>query len=57
MTLARAVAEAHVAEGPTTRAAHILRRTVPLEALLMTFWETPALSRVYREAEAVVLGG
>lgn len=55
-TFSRAVAEAHFAGMPSTRAAVLSRQLVPVERLLMTFWETAAMNRRYREAEAVVIG-
>ena len=37
------------------RSAAILRQTVPLERLFMTYLETAALNRPFREAEAILL--
>jgi hypothetical protein len=48
VTFAREVAEAHAT-------ATLVSAPLPLDSLLMTFWETSALNRHYREAEAVVL--
>lgn len=48
VTYAREVAEAH-------ETATIVTAPLPRERLVMTFWETAALNRVYREAEAVLL--
>ncbi|MDQ6605040.1 MAG: hypothetical protein M3Z06_00660 [Actinomycetota bacterium] len=55
-TFSREVAEEQFAGGPRTRAAALYRKTIPLERLFMTFWETPALNSAYREAEAVLIG-
>jgi hypothetical protein len=54
-TFSRAVADAHFAGGPRRRWASIAKRRVPVERLLMTFWETPALNDPYPEAEAILL--
>ena len=51
-----AVAEAHFAGGPTTVAAVMWRRRVPVERLFMTFMETAALNERFLEAEAVLVG-
>jgi hypothetical protein len=51
-TFSRTVAEAHFEGGAT---AALWRQAVPLDRLLMTFLETPALNAPYREAEAVLL--
>lgn len=48
VTFAREVAEAH-------ETATIVTGPLPLDAVLMTFWETAALNRLYREAEAIVV--
>jgi hypothetical protein len=32
------------------------RQAVAIDRLLMTFWETAAMNRHFREAEAVVVG-
>jgi hypothetical protein len=55
-TFSREVAEAHFAGGPATRVAVLWRQAVPLDRLLMTFLETEAMNRIYREAEAVLIG-
>ena len=44
---------AEVAEAHTGATVH--RRAVPVERLLMTFWETDALNEPYAEAEAILL--
>jgi hypothetical protein len=50
------VAMAHFRAGPPDSAAVLYRQPLPLDRLLMTFVETPAMSRHYREAEAVLIG-
>jgi hypothetical protein len=55
-TFSRAVAEAHFEGGPSTRAAVLVRREVPVERLVMSFLETEAMNARYREAEAVLVG-
>lgn len=50
------VAKAHFAGGPATRAAFIHRQRVPIGRLFMSFAETAAMNRSYREAEAVLIG-
>ena len=55
-TFSRAVAEEHFAGGPRARWAELATSRVPVERLLMTFWETAALNEPYAEAEAVMLG-
>ena len=55
-TFAREVAEEHFGGGPRTRSAALYRKTIPLERLFMTFWETPALNGAYAEAEAILIG-
>lgn len=54
-TFSSAVADAHFQGGPSTLVAAIWRQVVPVAALLMTFLETEAMNRRYREAEAVLL--
>lgn len=51
-----AVAEAHFGGGPTTVAAALHRQAVPVERLFMTYRETAAMNRQFRESEAVLLG-
>ncbi len=55
-TFSEGVALAHFHGGPSTRAASIMRQLTPAERLLMTFLETPAMSRQFKEAEAVLIG-
>jgi hypothetical protein len=55
-TFSREVAEEQFLGGPRTQSAALYRKTIPLERIFMTFWETPALSGAYREAEAVLIG-
>jgi hypothetical protein len=55
-TFSRDVADAHFAGGPSTRTAVMTRQAVAIDRLLMTFWETAAMNRHFREAEAVVVG-
>ena len=55
-TFDRRVAEAHFAGGPKTVAAALYRRAVPVERLFMTYLETEAMNRQFKEAEAVLLG-
>jgi hypothetical protein len=55
-TFAREVAEEQFGGGPRTRSAALYRKTIPLERIFMSFWETPALNGAYREAEAVLIG-
>ncbi len=50
------VATDHFKGGPTTRAAAILRQITPHERLFMTFLETPAMDRQFKEAEAILIG-
>jgi hypothetical protein len=54
-TFSRALAEDHFGGGPTTAAAALYRQDVPAERVLMTFAETRALNRQFKEAEAVLL--
>jgi hypothetical protein len=56
-TFAREVAEEHFAGGARTRSAVMWRQVTEVERLFMTFLETPALNRQFREAEAVLVGG
>ena len=51
-----AVADAHFAGGVTTIAAALYRQSVPVERLFMTYRETPAMNRQFRESEGVLLG-
>jgi hypothetical protein len=55
-TFDRRVAEAHFAVGPTTVAAALYRQSVPVERLFMTYRETRAMNRRFRESEAVLIG-
>ncbi len=55
-TFSAEVALAHFQGGPSTRSAAILRQVTPGERLLMTFLETRAMSRQFKEAEAVLIG-
>jgi hypothetical protein len=50
------VAVAHFRAGPPTSTAVLVRQPLPRERLFMTFVETEAMSRTYREAEAVLVG-
>jgi hypothetical protein len=54
-TFSAEVAEDHFRGGRTTRTAVMWRATLPIERLLMTFLETPALNESYREAEAILI--
>ncbi len=54
-TFSAEVAEDHFRGGRTTRTAVMWRATLPIERLLMTFLETPALNERYREAEAILI--
>ena len=54
-TFDREVAESIVSGGPTTRTAVLYRQVVSTERLFMTHLETAAMSRHYRESEAVLL--
>ncbi|HUO69916.1 MAG TPA: hypothetical protein VMU39_04000 [Solirubrobacteraceae bacterium] len=56
-TFSSAVAHAHFSGGPTTRAALLWRGRVPVTRVLMTFLETAAMNRRFREAEAVLIDG
>lgn len=55
-TFDRRVAEAHFAGGATTVAAALYRQSVPVERLFMTYVETRAMNRQFRESEAVLIG-
>ncbi len=55
-TFSSAVAEAHFAGGPSTTCAVIWRQTVSPDRLFMTFLETAAMNRQFKEAEAVLIG-
>jgi hypothetical protein len=50
------VAMAHFRAGPPTSSAALFRQPLPHERLVMTFVETAAMNRTYREAEAVLIG-
>ena len=50
------IALAHFRAGPPTSSAALLRQPLPVDRLFMTFVETAALNRTYREAEAVLIG-
>ena len=54
-TFSREVADAHFRGGPTTRTAALWRQRAPVDRLLMTFLESPAMNRRFREAEAVLV--
>ncbi|HWK27633.1 MAG TPA: hypothetical protein VNS09_13780 [Solirubrobacter sp.] len=54
-TFSKEVADDHFQGGPTTRVAVLWRQVVPLDRVLMTFLETAAMSRTFKEAEAVLL--
>jgi hypothetical protein len=55
-TFSRAVANSHFEGGPSTSAAVLMRQTLPLERLLMSFLETRAMNDRFREAEALLIG-
>ena len=55
-TFSREVALAHFEGGPTTTTAALWRASIPVNRLLMTFLETEAMNRHFKEAEAVVIG-
>lgn len=55
-TFSRAVAEDHFAGGPRTITAVLWRQVVPVARLFMTFLETRAMNRRFKEAEAVLVG-
>jgi len=50
------VAMAHFHAGPATSTAALYRQPLPVQRLFMTFIETPAMSRQYLEAEAILVG-
>jgi hypothetical protein len=50
------VAMAHFRAGPPTSTAALFRQPLPHDRLVMTFVETAAMNRNYREAEAVLIG-
>lgn len=54
-TFSREVAEDHFAGGERTRTAVMWRQRTPAARLFMTFLETPALNRQFKEAEAILL--
>jgi hypothetical protein len=54
-TFSADVAMEHFRGGPTTRAALIMRQPAPALRMFMSFLETPAMSRPYKEAEAVLI--
>jgi hypothetical protein len=54
-TFSRDVAEAHFSGGPTTAAAALFRLATPVERVVMTFLETRAMNRRFKEVEAVLL--
>jgi hypothetical protein len=54
-TFSAEVAQAHFEGGPSTTTAVLWRQRVPISRLLMTFLETPAMNRRFREAEAVLI--
>ena len=55
-TLSEAVAGGHFQGGPSTQVAVLWRQRVPSARLFMTFLETAAMNRQFKEAEAVVFG-
>lgn len=50
------VAMAHFQGAAATKAAAVLRQPTPVSRLFMTFLETPAMNRQFKEAEAVLVG-
>jgi hypothetical protein len=50
------VATDHFRGGAGTQTAALLRRPLPAQRMLMSFLETPAMSRQFKEAEAVLIG-
>jgi hypothetical protein len=50
------VAMEHFRAGSPTSTAALFRQPLPLDRLVMTFVETAAMNRTYREAEAVLIG-
>jgi hypothetical protein len=55
-TFSFAVVEAHFAGGPSTTCAVMWRQTMSPDRLFMTFLETAAMSRQFKEAEAILIG-
>jgi hypothetical protein len=55
-TFSSAVADAHFAGGPSTTCAVMSRQTVSADRLSMTFLESTAMNRQFKEAEAVLIG-
>jgi hypothetical protein len=55
-TFSREVALAHFEGGATTTTAALWRASIPVTRLVMTFLETEAMNRRFREAEAVLIG-
>lgn len=55
-TFSRNVAEAHFAGGASTTCAVMWRQVLSPERLFMSFLETAAMNRRFREAEAVLIG-
>lgn len=56
-TLSAEVALEHFAGGPATRSAAIWRSPLDPARVLMSFLETGAMNRQYKEAEVVLIGG
>jgi hypothetical protein len=56
-TFSQDVATAHFRGGDSATFAAVVRQPLPLGRLFMSFLETREMSRRYREAEAVLLGG
>jgi hypothetical protein len=54
-TFSAVVAKAHFDGGPSTETGVLWRQRVSIDRLLMTFLETPAMNRRFREAEAVLI--
>ena len=54
-TFHRPIAEAQAALGPHRSAGVLISQRVSIDRLVMTFHETAAMNRSFREAEAVVL--
>jgi hypothetical protein len=50
------IATDHFRGGANTQTAALLRQPLPQRRMLMTFLETPAMSRQFKEAEAVLIG-
>ena len=55
-TFSLEVAFSNFQAGPASSSGILLRQPLPIDRLFMTFLETRALSRQYREAEAVLVG-